>query len=157
MKARGYRVEHMREADVPQVVALEDRSFPTPWSARSFLHELRNNPFAHCHVVRAGGPAVVGYACVWRVDRQLLINTIAIAEEHRGRGVGRWFLEELLERARKGGCEEALLEVRPSNRPALRLYRRLGFLQLAVRRGYYSDGEDALLMRKELGPPGRRS
>ncbi|TFC04662.1 ribosomal-protein-alanine N-acetyltransferase [Cryobacterium mannosilyticum] len=82
------------------------------------------------------------------------IQTIAVTEEARGHGLGRTLVQTLLIEARKRGAREVFLEVRADNPGAQRVYRRLGFEELGVRRGYYQpDNVDALVMRVRLTAP----
>ena len=80
----------------------------------------------------------------------MLINNLAVAPAHRARGLGRGLVMHLLEIGRAASCRRARLEVRPSNRPARRLYRRLGFRRQRVRPRYYGDGEDAWVLGRSL-------
>jgi len=146
----------MTLADVPAVMEIENRSFPTPWSASSFRHELTENPYASLFVVRnADPPGVIGFASVWVVDEELKINNIAIHPKWRSRGIGTRLVRFLLEFAARQGCREATLEVRPSNEAALRLYRRTGFVAVGRRKNYYTDShEDAVVMVRPVGLPG---
>jgi ribosomal-protein-alanine N-acetyltransferase len=145
--------------DIPGVMEIEDRSFPTPWSASSFRYELVENPYASLFAVRAAGGGVIGFACVWVIDEEMKINNIAIHPDRRGRGIGARLLRFLLDFAAGQGCREVTLEVRPSNEAALRMYRRAGFMTVGRRRNYYTDThEDALVMARRIGPgdPGSR-
>lgn len=146
----------MTPGDIPGVMEIEDRSFPTPWSESSFRHELLENPYASLFVIRAADAArVLGFACVWVIDEEMKINNIAIHPEHRGRGLGALLLRFLLDFAAAQGCREVTLEVRPSNVAALRLYVRAGFRAAGRRRNYYTDTrEDALVMTLRVGPGG---
>jgi [ribosomal protein S18]-alanine N-acetyltransferase len=145
------RIEPMRPEDLPEVMAIEEQTFPVPWSRQNFLHELRDNPFSRNLVVRSGASKVVAYANVWVVDRELRINNVAVLEASRRQGYGAGLMRHLLDQGRNRGCLWASLEVRPSNLPALRLYEKLGFRVVARRKGYYSDTrEDALVMRVDL-------
>ncbi len=151
------RLAEMAEADLDSVLAIERVSFPTPWTRENFLFELRDNPFARNVVIRLTGK-IVGYSCLWVIDRELKINNIAIGPEHRGSGLGAKLLDGVLELGVTEGCTEATLEVRPSNMVARRLYDSRGFEVVGRRKGYYQDtGEDALLMRALLSPPSRAS
>ena len=86
---------------------------------------------------------------------ELRINNIAVHPHWRGRGIGARLLAFLLEQAVRRGCEEATLEVRPSNEPALSIYLRAGFHEIGRRANYYMDThEDAVVMRLPLGGQG---
>lgn len=139
----------MSEDDLDEVVAIEAATFATPWRREHFEFELRDNPHALVHVVR-GVPRVLAYAAVWHLDTELKINTFAVHPEHRGRGLGRWLLGRVLHEARESGCRLALLEVRPSNVVARRLYASFGFVEVGRRRDFYRHGEDALVLEAAL-------
>ncbi|QBS37290.1 ribosomal-protein-alanine N-acetyltransferase [Thermaerobacter sp. FW80] len=149
------RIEPMTPGDLPGVLAIERRSFPTPWSERAFVSELRDNLYAD-YIVARHGDRVVGYAGMWCILDEAHVTTIAVDPEFRGRGVGDRLLTALEQRALRYGCRRMTLEVRVSNHVAQRLYRRHGFRPCGIRRGYYVDnGEDAIVMwRDRLDPPG---
>ena len=124
-------IRRMRLKDVDQVAALEEATFARPWSRESFRQELTRNVAA----------------------RYLVVTNIAVAEEARGRGVGRKLTEELLRILSNLGASYATLEVRVSNLRAQNLYKSLGFLSVGKRKRYYEDNdEDAFLMVCEHMP-----
>jgi ribosomal-protein-alanine N-acetyltransferase len=92
----------------------------------------------------------VAYASIWLLQGELYINNLNVAQAHRGRRLGHWILGYLLDSGRHGGCSSAVLEVRPSNAAALRLYHAHEFRSLGRRQSYYSDGEDALVLGRKL-------
>jgi len=140
----------MQLSDIPAVLDIERRSFPTPWSQRAFESELRDNFCAHYLVARLG-TEVVGYAGMWVILDEAHVTNIAVHPDYRGRRIGHRLLEALEERARELGAKYMTLEVRPSNVIAQELYRKHGFVVKGVRRGYYTDtNEDALIMWREL-------
>ncbi|MFQ5894651.1 MAG: ribosomal protein S18-alanine N-acetyltransferase [Nitrospinota bacterium] len=143
----------MRPEDLDQVMAIERASFSLPWPRQAYLYELRDMGRSRLFVVedRKGvPPEVVAYAGYWRVVDEAHITNVAVRADHRGRGVGTWLMERLLETASEEGLMRATLEVRVSNLAAQHLYERLGFTGVAIRRGYYTDnGENALVMWKE--------
>jgi len=146
----GLRVEPMGPADLDAVLAIEGASFATPWRREHFLSEILGHRYAHSVVLLAEA-GVLGYACMWRLHEELRINNIAIHPSWRGRGLADWLLGRVMRDAASAGCREATLEVRPSNRPALDLYRKHGFREVGRRRGYYQDtAEDAILMTAVL-------
>ena len=142
----------MRDGDVQQVLAIERDSFPatSAWKRAHFLHEMHKNPWAFNRVMRRG-PRLLGYACLWCLDDELRINNFAIRGDARGEGLARALLASILREARGLGCTRATLEVRPSNRAALALYRGAGFVEVGRRKNYYAlEGEDAILMDRSL-------
>lgn len=141
----------MRHSDLPEVVAIEEATFPVAWTYSNFLYEVEQNPFACNRVVRSAAGKVEAYACAWIVDEEVRINNIAVRAEARRRGYGEGLLRYLMALGRSLKCGRATLEVRPSNLPAVTLYTKLGFRVVARRKGYYSDThEDALVMRCPL-------
>jgi ribosomal-protein-alanine N-acetyltransferase len=134
--------------DLPQVIAIERRAFVTPWSSAMFVLELSKASSISVGAFlpgrrRAGSLAAYliasRYADVWH-----LMN-LAVDPPVRRRGLAGRLMEELI--ARVSPAEPITLEVRPSNGPAIALYRRFGFHPAGLRPGYYRDtGEDALIM-----------
>jgi ribosomal-protein-alanine N-acetyltransferase len=147
----GYAIREMKEEDLARVAELEAGTFPSPWSSEAFRHELQDNPYARNYVLQAQGQGLAGYACIWLIEGELLINNLNIAPSYRRRRLGQTILRYLLEAGRRAGCRRAVLEVRPSNAPALRLYHAEGFRTVGRRVRYYSDGEDALILGRSLG------
>jgi len=143
----------MRAEDVEEVFAIETASFPHPWPREAFVPDAAYAPWARALVLRdAERPAsgVRGYIFFWVLHGELEIQNIAVAPEHRRRG-GAWTLmSAAVNEARTKACKAAYLEVRPSNRAGLELYKRWGFAPAGRRRHYYQDGEDALVLRADL-------
>jgi len=138
----------MRRRDLDEVTALEKRAFAHPWPREVFARELRV-PFSKVVLARVHGQ-VVGYACRWLHAGAVEIQNVAVHPEWRRRSIGRKLVEVLLAEARAANVRRALLEVRRYNRPALALYRKLGFRETGTRQGYYADGEDAVLMEIDV-------
>ncbi|RJQ30147.1 MAG: ribosomal-protein-alanine N-acetyltransferase [Peptococcaceae bacterium] len=133
---------------LPEVVAIEEASFPTPWSLFAFTYEVMQNNFAH-YIVALDRRQVVGYAGVWVIMDEAHITNVAVHPQCRGRRVGLHLMEELMKRVASIGVDRMTLEVRPSNIVARNLYEILGFTECGRRKGYYSDNhEDAIIMWK---------
>ena len=147
------RVREMLIGDLDEILDIEQLSFPTPWSRRSFLSELTENIYAH-YVVGQYADRVVGYCGMWVIIDEAHITNVAVHPEFRGRGIGEKLVRDMIERAKSRGALRMTLEVRVSNFAAQNLYKRLGFVARGLRRGYYSDtGEDATVMwLDDLGP-----
>ncbi len=142
-------IEDMRLEDLPGVQLVENASFPLPWPANAFRHELTQNKNAH-YIVAKEGDHIVGYAGLWLSLDEAHITTFAVLPDHRRRKIGERMLLSLFERAEKLGAEWLTLEVRASNLPAQRLYEKYGFRSAGIRRRYYSDNnEDAIIMWTE--------
>ncbi|NHC14949.1 ribosomal protein S18-alanine N-acetyltransferase [Motilibacter sp. E257] len=140
----------MRWWDVEPALALERVLFPDdPWSAELFWSELAGWPETRHYVVAVRGGALVGYAGLSAPAGDADVQTLAVAPDAQGRGVGRTLLDALLAEAARRGAPAVFLEVRTDNDPALRLYASRGFERISVRRGYYDGGRvDAAVLRK---------
>jgi ribosomal-protein-alanine N-acetyltransferase len=130
-------------SDLPQVIAIERRAFPTPWSLAMFVLEL-SKPSGVC-LAAVVDKRLVGYlVCARYADVMHLMN-VAVDPSARRRGVATALLEQMIERA--GPEQSYTLEVRPSNAGAIALYEQFGFRSAGTRRRYYRDtGEDAVIM-----------
>lgn len=140
------KIRRLTYADLPQVIALERRAFPTPWSLAMFVLELSKASGVCLAALREG--ELVGHVICSRYDTVWHIMNIAVDPSTRRQGVATAMLGELVERVGgRGGAAQITLEVRPSNTGAISLYERFGFLSAGRRRRYYQDtGEDALVM-----------
>ena len=136
--------------DLPQVIAIERRSFPSPWSLAMFVLEL-SKPSGIClAAVREG--EIVGYVICARYDEAFHVMDIAVDPEHRRGGVASALLDGVI--ARAGEDANYTLEVRVSNAGAIALYERYGFRGVGTRPRYYADnGEDAIIMWRAVGTP----
>ena len=137
-------IRRLTYADLPQVIAIERRAFPAPWSLAMFVLEL-SKPAGIC-LAAVEGKTVVGYMICSRYDTVWHVMNIAVDPELQRKGLGSAMLTHLLAEV---GDDRAryTLEVRQSNVSAIRLYERFGFRAAGLRRRYYQDnGEDAVIM-----------
>lgn len=144
------RLVAMREADLAEVLAIENAVYTHPWTRGNFADSLRAN--YQCWTWR-GGSELLGYfvLLVAAGEGHLLNLTVAAACQRRGHGS--MLLAEAMRMARGRGAQHVFLEVRPSNSGAKALYSRFGFRQVAVRPGYYpaqAGREDALVLTLPL-------
>jgi [ribosomal protein S18]-alanine N-acetyltransferase len=136
IRALGY-------SDLPQVISIERRAFPTPWSLAMFVLEL-SKPSGVC-LAAIEDRRIVGYLICSRYADVWHLMNIAVDPPARRRGIATALLEEMI--ARAGAEASYTLEVRPSNSSAIALYERFGFRSAGTRRRYYQDtGEDAVIM-----------
>jgi [ribosomal protein S18]-alanine N-acetyltransferase len=137
-------IRRLTYADLPQVIAIERRAFPTPWSLAMFVLEL-SKPSGIC-LAALIEERLVGYLVCSRYDTIWHLMNIAVDDRLRRQGIATTLLERLFELADKPS-EQYTLEVRTSNEDAIRLYERFGFRTAGRRRAYYHDNrEDALIM-----------
>jgi ribosomal-protein-alanine N-acetyltransferase len=136
-------VRRLTYADLPQVIAIERRSFPTPWSLAMFVLEL-SKASGVCLAV-TGDNGLVGYMICSRYDTVWHIMNVAVDPDHRRAGVATALLGRLLDQL--GDDAQYTLEVRTTNAVAIDIYEHHGFRAAGLRRRYYQDnGEDAIIM-----------
>ena len=137
-------IRRLTYADLPQIIALERRAFPTPWSLAMFVLELSKSSGVPLAALR--GETMVGYLICSRYDTVWHIMNVAVDPDHRREGIATALLLGLIERINDVRARYTL-EVRESNVGAIALYERYGFRAAGRRRRYYQDnGEDAVIM-----------
>jgi ribosomal-protein-alanine N-acetyltransferase len=142
--AQTLEIRRLGYADLSQVIAIERRAFPTPWSLAMFVLEL-SKPSGICLAALHEGK-IVGYLICSRYDTVWHVMNVAVDPVLLRRGIATALLTRLFERADRPG-EQYTLEVRMSNVAAIALYEGFGFRHAGVRRGYYHDNqEDAEIM-----------
>lgn len=145
----GYTLRELTLADIEAVHTLELALFPADaWPLEMFLAEVAHE--TRGYIVAESAGAVIAYAGVMSIGDTADVQTIAVAPEHEGRGLGRAMLTWMGEEARARGAEKILLEVRADNPRAQELYLKNGYQHIHTRPRYYNDGVDALIMLKEL-------
>ena len=150
--ASAVEIRRLTYADLPQVVAIERRSFTTPWSLAMFVLEL-SKPSGIClaaEVVEDDARELAGYMICSRYDTVWHVMNISVDPDRRRRGIASALLDALIARIDEvegQAYAQITLEVRRSNAGAIALYERYGFRSGGVRRRYYQDnGEDAVIM-----------
>src|SRR5215216_2434630 len=136
--------------DLPDVIAIERRAFPAPWSLAMFVLEL-SKPTSICAGAIANGE-LAGYMICSRYHTVWHLMNLAVDLDHRRLGIASRLIEHLL--AVAGTEERYTLEVRVTNNEAISMYESFGFRRAGVRRRYYHDNnEDALIMWRTQGSP----
>jgi len=140
----------MGPSDLDGVMAIEEVSFPTPWSREMFLEDFPRD-FSESLVAVGAGDEVLGYAVCWTLVGESHLLNLAVHPARQGQGIGRALLSECIRRAARAGATLIFLEVRAGNEAAQRLYRSMGFAFRGIRKGYYTDtGEDAVILDREV-------
>lgn len=148
-------IRKMTPADVPGVAAIERQCFSQPWSEQSFADAAQDENALCLAAVgqeadgcRGEGEAVFGYICMYLSPPEGEITNVAVFEPAREQGVGEALIAAMQREAGARGIDQIFLEVRESNLPAIRLYKRTGFVEAGVRRGFYElPREDAKIMK----------
>lgn len=141
--------------DIETITKIENESFAQPWKHQAIIDEL-SCPEASQSVAKAflqsqNRFAVVAYIFVRFLIDEMHIMKIAVDSDWRNRGTGSALLRSMLKEGKRRGAATVLLEVRPSNFAAIRLYEKSGFQTIGVRPNYYPQtGETALVMSKSL-------
>ncbi len=134
--------------DLPAILEIDGASFSQPWSQRSFEQCFADDKTYI--VVAQSDERVLGFGVAYTVGDEGEIATLAVDAAARGQGLGEKVLRALLDFCRVCGAHTVFLEVRAGNSAAQRLYNRCGFVEAGLRRRYYADGEDAVLMRYDI-------
>ena len=141
-------VRSWTEKDVPIIAEMEKRCFKSPFTEQMLLDTLKY-PIYQTFLAEEGGQ-VCGYASMFVLFERAEIANVAVDAPYRRQGIGKILMDAMHQRAKALGAEECLLEVRTSNAPAIALYEGYGYIRFGVRAQYYPDGEDAILMKKDL-------
>lgn len=146
----------MRPSDLPEVLAIEQASYKSPWSRACFEAEMQKS-YAELQVARLatedGIDPLVGYGCFWLLAEEIQITNVAVHIDYRRQGVGRRIMLHMLQQGYEAGARLAFLEVRGSNQAARALYEGLGFVTVGERPNYYPEHrEGALVLRLKLEP-----
>jgi len=137
----------MRRAHIRKIMPIEQQVYPRPWTAQVFVEELEQARVGKRHyLVGTIGDELVGYGGLLYVENDAHVTNIAVHPMWRSRGIATELLLGLAWEANRRGCEAMTLEVRHTNVAAQQLYRRFGFVPAGVRKKYYENRDDAIVM-----------
>ena len=137
----------MRRAHIRKIMPIEQQVYPRPWTAQVFIEELEQARVGKRHyLVGTIGDELVGYGGLLYVENDAHVTNIAVHPMWRSRGIATELLLDLAWEANRRGCEAMTLEVRHTNVAAQQLYRRFGFVPAGVRKKYYENRDDAIVM-----------
>ena len=148
----------MKTGDLDDIMESEKQSFRAPWSRQVFVEELERD-WAHVDVLkrREARANVLAFVNYWLVRDEVHVLNVATHPSVRRQGHAARLIEHVVAFAHRHRCRYITLEVRRSNQPAIRLYRKYGFRPVGIRPNYYvEDNEDAIVMLLELTPPDAR-
>ena len=142
---RKIKIRKARLADLDAIFSIVSSAFAYPWSREMIADELRGKPWSKT-LLATRGKDKVGFAIYWIVADEMHLLNFAVHPSWRRQGIGQMLMNNLINLMHEQNLCCILLEVRRSNDLAQSLYRNLGFEQIAVRQGYYSNKEDGLVM-----------
>lgn len=143
------QIREWKYQDILRIAELERECFPSePWSFQTLASSFDSDTFTGLLAEEDG--EIIGYGGITVAADEADIDNVAVAEPYRGGGTGTTLVGALLRLAEEKGVKKVFLEVRVSNATAMKLYLKAGFRGVYARTRYYSDGEDCLVMVKEL-------
>ena len=140
-------VDPMRKSDLPAILAIEQESFPTPWTLGMFKRELESS-HSHCLCARVDKndqSIIAAYIIFWLVAGEAHLHNLAVDKRYRNKGLAFMLMEMMKEIARRNEVAVQTLEVRESNAEAIKLYRKCGFVVKGLRQNYYTDTHENAL------------
>lgn len=144
-------IRNLKTEDIEDICRIEQELFlDDAWDADTFNNEISSNPFAYLFVYEINDQ-IAGYVDLWISYENAEIADIAVTSSYQHQHIGSALMDYCVQKCLESNCMNLSLEVRISNQNAIALYEKKGFTKVTKRRHYYSDGEDAWLMVKELG------
>ncbi len=140
----------MKKEHIEGMVSVEEQCFHSGYAKKTFLKELENK--IAIYIVAVDEKMVLGYIGLWNICGEADIIDVAVHTDFRRRGIGEGLLREMLEVCKKENIFEINLEVRTSNIAAQQLYQKMGFTNVGLRKLYYENKEDAILMQRRVQP-----
>lgn len=137
-------IRELQSGDLPELAVLEQECFADAWGLAMLTTETENK-FAN-YLVLQMGDKVVGYAGVWLVAGEAEIHRVAVTKEFRGCGYGKLLTDTLVKQCFTKGATQVSLEVWDDNVAAFATYLSAGFKKISVRKNYYGQGKDAIIM-----------
>lgn len=138
----------MQRSHIEGMIEVEEQCFSSGFARATFLKELENK--IAIYIVAVNKEKVLGYAGLWNICGSADIMNVAVHRDFRRQGIAEGLLKVLIDESKKREVFEINLEVRVSNTPARELYKKLGFIENGLRKKYYENNEDAILMQKRL-------
>ena len=142
-------IRRMTKDDIEEVATIEANNFSQPWSENAFQKAMESPD--NILLVAQEEDKILAYACMYVSFDEGEITNVAVSEDYRGRGIGSQIMTAVFEQALQKQINRIVLEVRVSNLPAIALYRKTGFVELGIRKGFYDlPKEDAYIMERSF-------
>ncbi|MDO5332290.1 MAG: tRNA (adenosine(37)-N6)-threonylcarbamoyltransferase complex transferase subunit TsaD [Bacillota bacterium] len=145
-------IELMKLEDLAQVLEIENSCFEEAWGEKYFLDELNNTELCELFVEKQDNQ-IIAFGSIWLMFENCDIVKVAVRKDYQRKGYGQAMLDRLILEAKNAGCEFVHLEVRTHNEPAINLYKKNGFEIVRTRNNYYTNGDDAYDMIRNVDLP----
>ena len=140
----------MEETDLDVVMYLENTCFVAPWGLKELLYEVNDNPVSNLWVIESSMHGVAGFVDYWITFDSATICQICVNPVFRNKGLGSQMMSEVIKDCRANKVRNITLEVREHNDLAIKLYEKFGFKKVLIKEKYYTNGDNAIYMIKEM-------
>ena len=145
-----FTVRPMEESDLEVVMYLENTCFIAPWGLKELTYEINDNPVSNLWVIESSSYGVVGFVDYWITFDSATICQICVNPVFRKRGLGAQMMNEVIKDCKANKVRNITLEVREHNESATRLYEKFGFKKILIKEQYYTNGDNAIYMVREM-------
>lgn len=145
-----FTVRPVEKKDLDIIMYLENICFVSPWGIDDIKREIEGNPVSNLWVIENDNSGVVGFIDYWITFDSATICQICVNPIYRQRGLGLMLIEEMIKDCKANRVRNITLEVREKNAAAINLYNKCGFKKALLKEGYYTNGDNAIYMIKEL-------
>ena len=145
-----FTVRPMEESDLEVVMYLENTCFIAPWGLKELTYEINDNPVSNLWVIESSSYGVVGFVDYWITFDSATICQICVNPVFRKRGLGAQMMSEVIKDCKANKVRNITLEVREHNESATRLYEKFGFKKILIKEQYYTNGDNAIYMVREM-------
>jgi len=147
-----WNIQKMISQDLDEVLAIEASASSTPWSKKMFSEEMQN-PGSCCFVIKIeieSKQPIIGFICFRNMAEESELLNIAVHPHYRRLGIGRKLMQFYIDFSSQRGVKTFYLETNSSNEPAIHLYQRFSYQSFGMRKKFYQNQFDALLMMKKV-------
>lgn len=145
-----FSIRPMEECDLEVVMYLENTCFIAPWGLKELTYEINDNPVSNLWVIESSISGIVGFVDYWITFDSATICQICVNPVFRKRGLASQLLNEVIKDCKANKVRNITLEVREHNASAIRLYDKFGFKNVLIKEKYYTNGDNAIYMIKEM-------
>ncbi len=136
-------------SQLDEIVEIENSSFKKPWKRSQLMDDIRNNTDSE-NWVFVQDEKVVGYIFGWIIQKEFHLHNISVHPNYLRKKIGQKLINHIISRVADQKVNVILLEVSVNNVSARKCYQSLGFVEVGLRKDYYSKGDDAILYNLEI-------